>query len=364
MKNVYVIGLGLIGGSLALSLKKHPDTHVVGYDIDEQRMELAVSLGVIDERAQDLARGASDADLIVLGVPVGYAKELLHQMTNWDLKPNVIVTDVGSTKQGIMEASTLLQARGVTFIGGHPMAGSHKSGVSAARAHLFENAYYVLTPSPGEWRTEELVAWLKPTGAKTIVVDAARHDALVGAVSHFPHIVAASLVHTVEREDETDRLTKQLAAGGFRDITRIASSSPVMWRDILLDNRAALLKLLDDWSMQMAHVRDIVSSGDADAIYDFFGNAKRFRDELPERGKGAIPNVYELSVDVPDYAGAIADVTRLLADHRISITNLRILEVREDIFGVLVIRFRNERDRTRAAELLTEAGFSSFVETS
>lgn len=362
-RTVFIIGLGLIGGSIALSIRAEHDVHIRGFDISEEQMKMALSLKVIDSAAASIEEGVIDADLIVFATPVLKTEQLLQDLVDYKLKNGAIITDVGSTKRRIVEKAACLEDKGVTFIGGHPMAGSHKSGVEAAKAHLFENAFYIFTPAP---RTDvrsiiQLQNWLKGTKATFIELTADQHDHLAGAISHFPHIIAASLVHQVAKLEEEDPLVARLAAGGFRDITRIASSSPMMWRDILLHNKESLLHLLKSWSEEMDLVREMIEQGNAEDIYAYFVEAKSFRDEMPIREKGAIPAFYDLFVDVPDHPGVISDVTSILAEHQISLTNIRILETREDIMGVLSISFRSEEDRERAQLHLNEQMYETYI---
>ncbi len=349
---VFVIGLGLIGGSLALCIKKeHKDAVVIGYDINHEQARLAKMLGVIDEVAADIAEGAKDVDLIVISAPVIETETIIQLLSEQSLNPDVIITDTGSTKRKIVDNALSLKRKGYTFIGGHPMAGSHKSGVSAAKEILFENAFYLLTPEDHveNLKVDQLKAWLKGTNAKFLTVTPDNHDYLTGIVSHFPHIIAASIVRQTERLAEEDSLIPRLAAGGFRDITRIASSSPGMWKDILLHNREVLIELIDKWKEEMDWVKVLLEKENSEEIFRYFQQAKQYRDGLPVREKGAIPSFYDLFVDVPDYPGVVSEVTGYLAKENISITNIRILETREDeIYGVLVISFQTEEDRLRA----------------
>ncbi|PKC52133.1 PDH-domain-containing protein, partial [Rhizophagus irregularis] len=220
-RNVFVIGLGLIGGSIALSCQKAPETKVFGYDVQEKTRELAAALNIVHEVVEDVEQAASMADVIIFGTPVNATLYWMDELKNWKLKPNVIITDTGSTKSLIMKKAVELREKGITFIGGHPMAGSHKSGVSAAKQYLFENAYYILTPFDDEDGNQiiKLEQLLKFTLAKIVKVDAREHDHMTAVVSHFPHIVAASLVHQLNFEKEKYPMTSLLAAGGFRDIT-------------------------------------------------------------------------------------------------------------------------------------------------
>lgn len=361
---VFVIGLGLIGGSLALCIKKeHPAVTVTGYDINSEQARLAKMLGIIDEVAENISEGAIPANLIIIAAPVIETQTIIHLLSELPLQSDVMITDTGSTKRKIVANASSLEKRGFNFIGGHPMAGSHKSGISAAKEILFENAFYLLTP--GEYidhsKVDLLKDWLKGTKAKFLTISPQNHDYLTGIVSHFPHIIAASIVRQTERLADKDSLIPRLAAGGFRDITRIASSNPEMWKDILLHNREVLIDLIDKWQIEMDGVKELLVQENSNEILSYFHQAKRFRDGLPVREKGAIPAFYDLFVDVPDYPGVISEITGYLAQENISITNIRILETREDeIYGVLVISFQTDEDRQRAEKCIhTRSSFAT-----
>jgi prephenate dehydrogenase len=361
---VLIVGLGLIGGSLALAIQKNPDVKVIGFDTDAHTVRKAKKLGVIDEMGFSLTESAKIADVIVFATPVHATVQLMNEVQNWTLKNDVILTDTGSTKKIIMEKAKSLKKQGITFIGGHPMAGSHKSGVEAAKAHLFENAYFLLTPLQGEdeKQIERLLVILEPTKGKFQRVSADEHDHMTAVVSHFPHIIAASLVHQLSVENEEFPFISQLAAGGFRDITRIASSNPIMWRDITVQNRFELIGQLDNWQKEMDTVKSLLMNAEPGHIEHYFSRAKHVRDDLPLTSQGAMYSVYDLYVDVPDYPGVISEVTGLLAKHLISITNLRIVETREDVFGILVISFQSSEDRIRAAKSIeTETEYETYI---
>jgi prephenate dehydrogenase len=362
-KRVFIIGLGLIGGSLALAVKSSfPQSSIRGYDVDEKAVKLANSLQIIDEAAGSLEEGVKDADFIILSAPVESSLSILDQLQSLDLKEGAIVTDVGSTKVSIVQKGSKLESKNVTFIGGHPMAGSHKTGVEASRERLFENAFYILTPSHGtpDAKLIQLQNLLKGTKAKFMQLDAEEHDKFAGLISHLPHIIASSLVHQVEKAGESEPLIQQLAAGGFRDITRIASASPTMWRDILMHNRSVLIDMLKEWKKNMEHVESLLENRDSEGIYAFFSDAKGARDRLPSKKKGAMLPFYDLFVDIPDHPGVISDVTALLAKQNISITNIRIIEAREGIMGVLRLSFRSESDLVHAKGLLEEHMYETY----
>ncbi|SDY88408.1 prephenate dehydrogenase [Bacillus sp. 166amftsu] len=361
-KKVVLIGTGLIGGSLALAIKREHEVMITGYDIHSEQMERAKEFHVIDKVAGDLQAACEEANLIIFASPVEETIKLLRQLALYDLREDVIVTDVGSTKGKIMnEAEDLLPA-GVAFIGGHPMAGSHKTGVESAKAHLFENAFYILTPRShvSDYRVEELKDWLKGTRSHFLVLNTEEHDYVTGIVSHFPHLIAAGLVKQVEKHGGDNPLIHQLAAGGFKDITRIASSSPKMWSDIVKQNQSHLLQLLEEWISEMKELYKTVSVGDSVELQNYFENAKQYRDSLPVRKSGAIPAFHDLYVDVLDKVGALAHITSILAYEEISITNLQIIEAREGLLGVLRISFQREEDRLKATIVLQKEQYQTY----
>jgi len=361
VKKVAILGVGLIGGSLALSIKNE-QTEIIGFDVDEENLQKARVLGVIDKGTTHLARAVEDADFIFLCSPVAKLFELISFLRYTPLKKGAIISDTGSTKGTLVEWTRDFQKKNVYFIGGHPMAGSHKSGVEAAHNRLFENAYYVLTPDSSipEVAVDQLKTLLEQTRANIVILNPEEHDQVVGAISHFPHIIAAALVKQVERYSETSPWYNRLAAGGFRDITRIASSNPQMWRDILLNNRKVMLDLAEDWKHVLDEIITLVRESDGAGIQNFFQEAREFRDQLPERQKGAIAPLYDLFVDVADTPGVIGKITTLLGTKDISITNIRILEIREDIMGVLNITYRSEEDLERARQVLIEEGYRVY----
>lgn len=353
-KTIAVLGVGLIGGSIAKALRQNPEYRVVGYDVREDYVDKALTNGVLSSGTTNLKLAVHDADVIFIATPVEQINDLLQQLADLTLKPGAIVTDVGSTKLEIMKNAAKLADKGVAFIGGHPMAGSHKSGVDAANERLFENAYYVLTPGDNATKDQidQLQELLSYTHAKIVIMDPAEHDRVVGAVSHFPHILAAVLVNQVAGYNSESDWHQRLAAGGFRDITRIASSNPRMWRDVLLNNRDFLMQIAKDWQRGLDEVMSLVAVGDRDRIEEFFSSARDFRESLPERRKGALPALNDLYIDIPDHPGEIGRITTLLGAKEISITNISILEAREDIFGVLRITFRSEAELEKGEELL------------
>lgn len=355
MINIAIFGVGLIGGSLALCYKGKPGYKVVGHSPNPDSVEKLLRRGVVDAATTSMKDAAAEADYIFLCVPVGMLKHYLQELMRLPLKEGCIITDVGSTKASIVESAGAHIREGVYFIGGHPMAGSERSGVEAASSHLFENAFYVLSPVPGTPQVEvdRLAAFLKQTKAQIVQVDAREHDDIVGAISHLPHIIAVALVNQVRGYNETNPLYRNLAAGGFRDITRIASGEPTIWRDILVNNRKVLLQLLSDWNQGISRFIELLENSDGEGIAEQFRVAGEFRSQLPERRKGMITSLFDIYVDIPDHPGIIGQITTLLGNAKINLSNIQIIESREDVPGVLRLSFRNQEDADRAAELLS-----------
>jgi len=346
-----------------LCFKGKPGLKVVGHSNKPASAEKYVKRGVVDEATTSLEEAARDADFLFLCVPVGLLENYLEKLYALPLKDGCIITDVGSTKATVTACGERLMRKGAWFIGGHPMAGKEKSGVEAATSRLFENAYYVLTPARGvpEEAYERLAELLKLTRAQIVRMEPRRHDEIVGAISHLPHIIAAALVNQIAAYNERDSLYQSLAAGGFRDITRIASSDPVIWRDILLNNRDVLLALLKDWNEEIGRFVRMLEDSDGEGIEREFARAGAFRSRLPERRKGLLGSYYDIYVDVPDEPGIIGKITSALGDRRINLSNIHILENRLDAPGVLQLSFREAEDMERAAAVLREIGCAVHV---
>ncbi|WP_336824667.1 prephenate dehydrogenase [Sporosarcina sp. USHLN248] len=362
MKQIAIIGLGLIGGSLGLALRRGGSPiHLIGFDRSYATVDEAYRRGIIDEVAPSAKAACEKADYIFFATPVNTTVSILKESVDWNFKDDVIISDTGSTKKPIMEAAQAIIDKGITFIGGHPMAGSHKSGVAAAKAHLFENAYYILTPAADSYKeqVEQLRTLLAPSKGKVVVLEAEEHDRMTAIISHFPHIIASALVERLSAQEDEQPFVRNLAAGGFRDLTRIASADPTMWRDITIQNRTELLAQIDGWLDEMQNVRNMLLENDPEQIYTFFERAKNSRDALPSTFEGAVQGAlymtFDLHIDIPDHPGVISEVTKILADEQISLTNIRIVETRTDVYGILVISFQNADDRKKARVALSKA---------
>lgn len=282
IKRVLVIGLGLIGGSFAKALKTRSCVEeVVGADRNPDECRLGLDLGVVDRVAEDLAAEVGLADLIVLAVPVKAMEKVLAEIKP-HLRLQTLVTDVGSTKTNLVTAARAIFGRlPPTFIPGHPIAGAEKSGVRASDADLFERHKLILTPLPetDPDATLELARLWQAVGAEVLQMEVERHDEVLAATSHLPHLLAFSLVDTLAREEENLDIFRY-AAGGFRDFTRIAASDPTMWHDICIANREAILAQIDRYTSGVGRLRAAVDSGDSETLLGIFTRAKSARDHF------------------------------------------------------------------------------------
>lgn len=360
------MGLGLIGGSIAKAVKKaKPHIQIKAFDINQQTLLLAKKEGTINEAYPSLKPDFFQCDILFLCAPVSKNDENLKNIKEY-LQKDCILTDVGSVKSAIHEV-ILKEGLEPCFIGGHPMAGSEKTGYENSNPLLLENAYYILTPTKKVSGAlldsyKELVASF---GAIPLILDYKEHDYITAAISHLPHIIASSLVNLVQDSDTEKGLMKLIAAGGFKDITRIASSSPVMWQQICMTNTENIRLLLDDYIASLTHIRDMLDALPApssmDFLYSLFDTAKSYRDSFPNASSGPIKKIYDIHLEVPDEAGSIARTSAILAEHRISIKNIGIMHNREFEEGALRIEFYDEGAKQSAIRLLREKNFTIYT---
>ncbi|SFR95369.1 prephenate dehydrogenase [Anaeromicropila populeti] len=363
--SVGFIGLGLIGGSIAKSIKKQFSSYtLVGYDhhIDKPNRNLLLALeeGTLNRITTNLETDFSKCDLIFLCGPVLSNIKYLEKLKP-HIKPNCILTDVGSVKGNIHEAVKILHLE-EHFIGGHPMAGSEKTGYDNASDKLLENAFYVLTPTEKTFpqTTKFMEALVKKIGALPILLDYNTHDDVTAAISHVPHIIAASLVNMVREQDNSQEHMRLLAAGGFKDITRIASSSPVMWQNICLTNRNSIIKFLRAIKADIDSMENAIIAEDEDFLMHSFEAAKEYRDSISQNPKGAMEKIYEVYVDLLDETGAIATIATILASNSINIKNIGILHNREFEEGVLRIELYDQSAEKKSVELLRHYHYTIY----
>lgn len=354
-KTIYIAGLGLIGSSLALGIRRdHPDYRILGYNRGENSRTIALEKGFVDEATADFASFAPRADVIILAVPIAQTTAFIKELSQLPLKDTVLITDAGSTKQEIVAAAEEhFAARNINFIGGHPMAGSHKSGAIAADVNLFENAYYIFTPSrlTKKDALPRMMDLLSGLHARFIEIDATEHDRVTSQVSHFPHVLASSLMHQAGDYAEQHPFTNNFAAGGFRDMTRIAESEPGMWTSILLTNSDFILERIAEFQERLSLLSEQIAQKDKDAIWNFFEEGRKTRKEMEIHKRAGVDSFYDIFINVPDEEDIILMILELLRGT--SVVNIRINEEnREDINGILQITFKNKEDLERAAQVI------------
>ncbi|EAZ97563.1 3-phosphoshikimate 1-carboxyvinyltransferase [Marinobacter sp. ELB17] len=281
-QRVAVIGLGLIGGSLAAALRENKlAEEVVGFDTRADELALGVELGVIDSAAESAAQAVSGADLVVLAVPVKATQSVLREIQP-ALNGDAIITDVGSTKSGFVnDVRAVLGHLPATVIPGHPIAGSEKSGIRAANPQLFAKHKVILTPADDACPQAlgKVTAMWRACDANVLTMAAEHHDEVLAATSHLPHLIAFSLVDTLAGDDQNMDIFRY-AAGGFRDFTRIAASDPVMWRDIFLSNRDAVLLTIDRFTQDLDQLRSAIADQDGDTLLRVFTRARAAREHF------------------------------------------------------------------------------------
>ena len=337
-----VVGTGLIGGSIGLGLRRQ-GWHVTGRDLDDRRAARALELGALDAVGDD-----PTADMTFVCTPV----RSIAGEASAALAGGGVVTDVGSVKKPVVAG--LSHPR---FVGGHPMAGSEQEGVDGADASLFEGATWVLTPTvdtdaEAYTRVRSVVAAL---GADVVALHPDQHDELVALVSHVPHLAAATLMTLAAEETEAHAAVLRLAAGGFRDMTRVAAGHPGIWPDICAENRDAIVVARERLLAALSTMRDVVASDDRPALLAALEGARAARVNLPGRVVTAV-GLAELRVPVPDRPGVLADVTTLLGELGVNIVDLEIAHSVEGPQGVLV-GVVEERDAAAACKELVQLGY-------
>lgn len=282
IQRMAVVGVGLIGGSLARVLReKNEVNEIVGIGRTEKNLRRAVELGVINSYSHDPREGVKGADLVFLSTPVCSIRKIVADIAPF-LSTGCVVTDGGSVKGEIAEACESMMPEGTFFVGAHPIAGTEKSGVDASFSTLYSGKRCIITPTKNTDKSalEKVVKMWEIAGSDVVLMDTEKHDRIVAAISHLPHMVAYTLVNAVEGYDRFDEGILKYSAGGFRDFTRIASSDPSMWRDITLMNRDGILEMMDLYMKYFSRLRSMVEQRDGVALEKFFSESKKSRDAI------------------------------------------------------------------------------------
>jgi prephenate dehydrogenase len=355
------IGLGLIGGSIAKKIKKNqPDAEIIATAGHLETILTAYKEGLILNDHLLSFDEFSECDHIFLCAPVNKNIEYLRELKDV-IRRDCIISDVGSTKTMIHRASIELGLE-ENFIGGHPMTGSEKTGIANANDSILENAYYIITPTAKttQEQLEEFRGFVQSLGCIPLVLDYQTHDYSTASISHLPHMIAFSLVNLVREIDDDKETMKTIAAGGFRDITRVASSSPVMWENICDSNRDQLLTLMDLYMDKLSELRSMIEASDTEKLMHFFQTAKDYRDSMFIPGRKTESSIYEIYLDLADEAGELATIANLLAYKSVSIKNIGIIHNREYEEGVLRIEFYDQAALDHAVVILEEKNYKIY----
>ncbi|MBE5891311.1 MAG: prephenate dehydrogenase/arogenate dehydrogenase family protein [Lachnospiraceae bacterium] len=357
-KKIGFIGLGLIGGSIALKLKElYPTANIIATSHGQSTISNAYKMGIISNQKKLDIKDFSDCDFIYLCAPVENNIEYLSQLKEV-ISPNCIITDVGSTKTKIHKRVQELGLE-ANFIGGHPMTGSEKTGIAYANPIFLENAYYIITPTE-QTKKEQLddyIQMVSSFGSIPLVLDYIQHDRATAAISHLPHMIAFSLTNFIASIDDSNETMKTIAAGSFRDMTRVAASSPAMWESIAATNKEQISILMDEYISMFQDLKEHIQNYDKDHLLHFFEEAKNYRDSLNLPGKQVKRLVHEIYLDLNDEAGGIATIATIMAFKNINIKNIGIINNREFEEGVLRIEFYEEHAKEKALKLLKERNY-------
>ncbi|MBB6217662.1 prephenate dehydrogenase [Anaerosolibacter carboniphilus] len=355
---ICIVGLGLMGGSMGLGLKqKGFRGQIIGYDLSNESMLDAKTLGAIDVIAENMEQAVADAQLVVIAVPIGYYVQVLKEVS-FHIREGTIITDVGSVKSYVSKIAKAYLPENISFVGGHPMAGSEKDGIKAANPFLYENAYYFLTPAADTAKgdIQKLENVVKMLGAYPVVISCEEHDQIVSQISHLPHFVAVVLVNMVTQNYGISYLP--FVGGGFRDTTRIASGNPAMWKDIFFFNRDKLLQGIVNLEESVTELKEMIINDQEEAVLEYLKNAKLIRDSIPRHGQGYMAPLYEIIVSVEDRPGVLGELTQLVGANHINIKEIEILHSRQEEQGAVRLAFETCSDQKRALEILKDSGFS------
>ena len=354
---VVISGLGVMGASLAQAIKNSNfKADIWGYDQDDI-VNQARNLNIIDTKVKDWPADCKDADLVFLATPIKIIKQQLSDL-NGVISSNTVVTDIGSTKNELTIYCDQINFSGI-YVGGHPMTGAEKSGIAASNPLLYENAIYILTINDGlinENIENKLLKVLKAIKARIFFLDAETHYKVMAMISHLPQILAVALINFVGIENQKLQHCFNLAAGGFRDLTRIASSSSDVWQDIINTNKQNIKQALENFIIQLENEKNML-----DDIKSTFEQANAFRTKVPRKSKGFLSPLTDVLVYVDDQKGVIAKISNALFKKDIDIRDIELLKIREHEGGVFMISFENEYKAAEAVSVLKSINYNAFI---
>jgi len=358
---VAIIGSGLIGGSVGLKLMSSGDHQVVVYDRDPEAAGRAVAIGAATRSASTAAEAIDGSEVVFLATPVGALEPLVRELRG-SLLPGQVLTDVGSTKSRVVVEIEESIPEGVNFVGGHPMAGKEDHGIEAADGSLFDGAWWILTPtSATDHAAYRLVHSLVTTlGARVMALTPQEHDELLALISHVPQITATALMTQAAERGREHAGLLALAAGGFRDVTRVAASNPEIWLDVCRENRDSIVLALRAFTERLSAIGDLIEAGDREQLGLLFAEGRRARRSLP--GKQVAGDLFAVRMPIPDRPGVLAEVTTTVGNLGVNIEDLEISHEAEGGRGALMLAINGRVDADRAAEALDRRGYQAKVE--
>lgn len=354
IKKISILGLGLIGGSIAKALKKsEPSLHISAFDFDSS-VNSALKENTIDAELINF-EDALNSDLIFLCLPVSDSIEVFKSLVP-RLTQNQIITDVCGVKTVFQEIWDQSNSRG-NYIGGHPMTGKEKSGYENSDPLLFENSIYIITEDLN--RRDDLSQFKKiieMLGANILFIPAHQHDVIAASVSHLPQLVSVALVNTASlKTDEYNFL--DLAAGGFRDMTRIASSDFKIWESVILENRDEILTAIDKFVLEINEIKKLIQKNRLNELSDRFETARKNRDEIPSNTKGFLSPLFDIFIFVKDEPGVISKISTALYENEINIKDIELLKIREGSGGTFRLSFSSLEDARLAKNVIQSIGY-------
>jgi prephenate dehydrogenase len=354
---ITIAGLGLMGASLAMALKQNiNDIEILGYDLPEVLAD-AENLGIIDRRIKTWPDDCEASDIIFLATPLSIIKKHLLDLVEV-VSADTIVTDLGSTKEQLDKFTEKINFPGI-YIGGHPMTGAEKSGLKAGNPLLYENAVYILTDPHAESNPvirEKLLPILNAIKARVLLLAPDVHDKILSVISHLPQILAIALVNLVGEKKSADLPYFELAAGGFRDLTRIASGSINIWQDIIASNKDYISEAIDGIDAILKKMQKNLSDLSSD-----FLSANNLRSQLPVKSKGFISPLTDVLVYVNDQVGVVAKISNSLANKEIDIRDIELLKIREKEGGVFRLSFSNREEAEQAIQILKSIDYRAYI---
>jgi prephenate dehydrogenase len=356
---IAILGLGLMGGSLGLSLTRSGFA-VTGWDDNPSVVTEAYRIGAINRHPVSLQDAVTGVKLVFVATPVAMIAEIIKTALPLT-SPGTIFSDLGSIKESIIHEVFSFLPPSHFFVAGHPMTGSEQQGIMAADPFIFQNAAYILIEHPQTPSTilQQVLDVVQTTGAYMLTLTATEHDRIVAMVSHLPHLLAATLAKTAGMDEEVHPGTLNLAAGGFRDTTRIAMGSPGVWEGIILGNRQRILQVIEDFQTELDELKDILNTADRQDLRRFLEKACEVRMQIPAKNKGFLTLLYEMVVTIEDRPGTIDDVLHHLAKAGLNIKDIEILRVREGEGGTLRLALENSIDVDKAVSVLEAQGFKA-----